>query len=176
MKKEFSGVWATFEFLDDMCFSIKEIRKQGIEKITTHTPCPRHEIEHALGNPQSRVPFFTLFGMFVGIGIGILLIITMTLDWILPVSGKPVVSVPVMGPILFELGVIMAIYCTVLGMVLLILRDTKKHSFPTSDKYKNYDRFMNDRFGVVVPCSKNEVDKVVEIFKKYQAEEVNREA
>jgi len=176
MSKNFTGVWATFEYLDDMCHSIKELKSMGYEKITTHTPCPRHEIDHALGNPQSRVPFFTLFGAFCGFGVAILLVITMTLDWIIPVSGKPIVSVPIMGPIAFELTVITSIYFTVLGMVLLIIKDTKKHTFPTSDTYKNYNRFMNDRFGVIVPCSQEEVGNVEKIFNKFQAEEVNREA
>ena len=175
MSKEFSGIWATFEFLDDMCHSIRDVRKLGIEGISTHSPCPRHEIDHALGDPQSRVPFFTLAGMFVGFSIAVFIIITMSLDWILPVSGKPVVSIPIMGPVAFELSVIMAIYFTVMGMVLLIIRDMKKHVFPSSEKYKNYDRFMNDRFGVIVPCLKSEASKVEEIFKKYQAEEVNSE-
>ena len=80
MKKNFSGAWATFEFLDDTCDAIKELRGAGFSKITTHTPCPRHEIDHALGNPQSRVPFATLAGAVVGFCLAILIMTKMALD------------------------------------------------------------------------------------------------
>ncbi|MCP4298278.1 MAG: DUF3341 domain-containing protein [Proteobacteria bacterium] len=172
MSKEFSGVWGTFEFLDDMCSTIKELRDLGFGQITTHAPCPRHEIDHALGNPQSRVPFFTLAGMFCGFGLAVLIMVYMALDWILPVSGKPVVSVPIMGPVTFELSVITAIYFTMAGMLLLIIRDTRKHATPKSAKYKQYNRFMRDRFGVVIPCQNSDLEKVEGVFKKNLAEEV----
>ena len=96
---KFSGAWATFAYLDDTCAAIKELKNEGFDKITTHTPCPRHEIDHALGNPQSRVPFATLAGAFVGFGLAVLIMTKMALDWILPVSGKPIVATPIMGPI-----------------------------------------------------------------------------
>ncbi len=175
MKKKFSGVWATFEYLDDTCAAIKELKKEKFDQITTHTPCPRHEIDQALGDPQSRVPFATLTGAFLGFGTAILIITKMTLDWILPVSGKPVLSIPIMVPIAFELTVLIAIYFTMGGMFLMILRDTWKHLTPKSRKYKDYDRFMRDRFGIVVACKKNDFQKIENIFKKHQAEEVNLE-
>ncbi len=176
MSKEFSGVWATFEYLDDTCNSIKELRKEGYRQLTTHTPCPRHEIDHALGNPQSSIPWFTLFGMFCGSTLAVVIMVFMTLDWVLPVSGKPVISVPSMGPIFFELSVICAIWITLFGTVGLILKDTFGTPRPTSKRYKGYDRFMRDRFGVVVPCSEHDYEKVEAIMNRYQAEEVHREA
>ncbi len=176
MKKQFSGAWATFEYLDDTCAAIKELKNEGFDLITTHTPCPRHEIDHALGNPQSRVPFATLAGAFVGFGLAVLIVTKMALDWILPVSGKPIVSVPIMGPIAFELSVLMAIYFTMGGIILLILWDTWKHPVPKSRKYKEYDRFMRDRFGIVVACGDDDLAKLENIFRKHQAEEVNLES
>lgn len=176
MSKDFSGVWATFEYLDDMCSAIKELRDKGYEKLTTHSPCPRHEIDHALGDPQSRVPFFTLAGAFTGFTLAATIMVYMTLDWIIPVSGKPVVSVPVMVPVLFELSVLFSIYFTVFSMVGFILRDMKRHPKPQSRKYKTYGGFSRDRFGIVVPCGSQDFEKVEAIFNTWQAEEVNREA
>ena len=176
MRMKFSGAWATFAYLDDTCAAIKDLKNEGFDKITTHTPCPRHEIDHALGNPQSRVPFATLAGAFVGFGLAVLIMTKMALDWILPVSGKPIVAAPIMGPIAFELSVLMAIYFTIGAIVLMILRDTRRHPVPKSRKYKEYDRFMRDRFGVVVPCEPDDLEKLEKIFKKHQAEEVNLES
>ncbi|PCI30748.1 MAG: hypothetical protein COB67_00940 [SAR324 cluster bacterium] len=175
MSKKFSGVWGTFEFLDDTCSVVKELREMGYKKITTHAPCPRHELDHALGDPQSRVPFATLIGMFTGLGLAVVIMLYMTLDWILPVSGKPIISIPSMGPVAFELTVLTSIYFTMMAMVVLIIKDTKAHQFPQGKQYKEYNRFMRDRFGIVVPCPQGEVEKVESIFKKYQAEEVIRE-
>jgi hypothetical protein len=175
MRTKFSGAWATFEYLDDTCAAIKELKTEGFDQITTHTPCARHEIDHALGNPQSRVPFATLAGAFVGFSLAVLIMTKMALDWILPVSGKPIVSVPIMGPVVFELSVLMAIYFTMGAIVLLILLDTWKHPVPKSSKYKSYDRFMRDRFGIVVACGNQDMAKLENIFKKHQAEEVNLE-
>jgi len=172
MSRKFSGAWATFEFLDDTCEALRELRRLGFNNITTHAPCPRHEIDEALGNPQSRVPFFTLIGAIVGFGLAVLIIYEMTLSWILPVSGKPVVSVPIMGPIAFEMSVLLAIFSTAAAMVFLIVRDTLRHPVPRSRRYRAYDRFMRDRFGVVVACGEKDVPAVEQIMKRNLAEEV----
>lgn len=176
MRTKFLGAWAAFEFLDDTCAAIKELKTAGFDQITTHAPCPRHEIDHALGNPQSRVPFATLAGAFVGFGLAVLVMTKMALDWILPMSAKAVVSIPNMGPIVFELSVLVAIYFTMGAMFLMILWDTRKHPVPKSSKYKSYDRFMRDRFGIVVACANDDLDKIENIFKKNGAEEVNLES
>ncbi len=176
MRKNFSGAWATFEYLDDTCAAIEELKTEGFDQITTHTPCPRHEIDHALGNQQSRVPFATLAGAFVGFGLAILMMTKMALDWILPVSSKPIVSIPIMGPVAFEMSVLVSIYFTIGGMLLLILRDTRKHPVPESRTYRDYNRFMRDRFGIVVTGGNDDLPKLENIFKKHHAEEVYLES
>ena len=175
MRKNFSGTWATFEYLDDMCAAIGELKSEGFTRITTHAPCPRHEIDHALGNPQSRVPFFTLAGSLLGFGAAVLIITQMAFDWVLPVSGKPILSVPNMVLIAFVFAILTAVYFTIGGISLLILRDTLKHPVPQSSRYRDYDRFMRDRFGIVVPCENDQLETVENILKKHRAEEVNLE-
>lgn len=175
MSKSFTGMWATYEFLDDLCSAISELRRAGFSHLTTHAPCPRHEIDHALGDPQSRVPFGTLVGMFVGFALAVIIMIGMSMEWLIPVSGKPIVGVPIMGPVAFELTVLTAIYFTMITMIVLIIRDTSKHPVPKSKEYKDYNRFMRDRFGVVIPCTEEEYTQVETIITRYQAEEVHRE-
>jgi len=172
MSKSFTGMWATYEYLDDLCSAVSELRRAGFSHLTTHAPCPRHEIDHALGDPQSRVPFGTLVGMLCGFALAVSIMIGMSMEWFIPVSGKPIVGVPIMGPVAFELSVLTAIYFTIFTMIALIIRDTLKHPMPKSKEYKNYNRFMRDRFGVVVPCTKEEYSQAETIIKRYQAEEV----
>ena len=175
MRKNFLGAWATFEYLDDMCAAIGELKGEGFHRITTHAPCPRHEIDYALGNPQSRVPFATLAGGLLGFGVAVLIITKMALNWVLPVSGKPIQSIPNMCLVAFVFAILMAVYFTIGGMFLMILRDTQRHPVPRSPRYRDYDRFMRDRFGIVVPCENIELEKVENILKKHRAEEVNLE-
>ncbi len=175
MKRKFSGVWATFEYLDDMVGAIKELKREGFDDLTTHAPCPSHEIDQALGAPQSQIPYATLLGAFVGFLIIVGVMMKMALDWILPVSSKPIVAVPSMAPVTFVFSVLIAVYFTVGGMAFLIFRDLRRHPLPQSKHYKEYDRFMRDRFGIVIPCRDEKTNKATEILKKYGAEEVNLE-
>jgi len=176
MSNQFSGVWASYEYLDDFCNALTELRGSGFQRLTTISPCPRHEISHALGDPQSPVPFFTLAGMFTGFSIALTIMTFMTLDWILPVSGKPVVSYPIMGPVLFELSVLFSVWFTIISLIGLCVKDNRAHAFPEGKAWKDYRRFTRDRFGVIVPCTQHDLDKVEGILNKFQAEEVNREA
>ncbi|MBF0433683.1 MAG: DUF3341 domain-containing protein, partial [Fibrobacteria bacterium] len=122
MKKKFCGVWATFEYLDDLCGVIKKLRRQGYYDLTTHTPCPRHEIREALGNPESRVPFITLLMGILGVILAFLMCGWMSLEWVLPVSGKTILSVPPFAIIGFELAILFAAFGTLAGMYLLGLK------------------------------------------------------
>lgn len=175
MKKKFTGIWTSFEYLDDFCNSVKELRSAGFNNLTTYSPCPRHEIDHALGDPQSRVPFFTLFFGIVGVVIAYTLASWMSLDWVLPVSGKPILSIPPFTVIGFELMVLFGAYGTMIGVVLSIFSDMIRLPFPKSKEFKEYPRFTRDRFGIVIRCKKDDFDKVQNILKKFQAEEVHCE-
>lgn len=176
MSKHFTGAWATFEYLDDLCSAIKELKQEGFNDLSTHAPCPRHEIEHALHDKQSRVPFFTLIFGALGTMTGYLFASWATVNWVLPVSGKPLVSYPPYTIIGFELTILLGAYGTMFGVVVLILIDTLRKSFPKSLIYKTYNRFTNDRFGLIVRAKREDGDKVESILRKYLAEEVHSES
>lgn len=176
MKEKFCGIWATFQYLDDFCTSIKELRKKDFKKITTYSPCPRHEIIDALGKPQSRVPFFTLLFGAVGVCTAYTLASWMSLDWVLPVSNKPTISIPPFTIIAFELMVLLGAYGTMIGIVSLAIRETKKYTFPNSKKFKEYSRFTGDRFGLVVRCEKKDFTKIQTILNKNKPEEIHNES
>ena len=176
MKKEFCGFWASFQYLDDFCNSIKDLRKKEYKKITTYSPCPRHEIIDALGNPQSRVPFFTLFFGVLGVCTAYTLASWMSIDWVLPVSNKPTISIPPFTIIAFELMVLLGAYGSMIGVVFLSIRETRKYSFPSSKKFKEYNRFSGDRFGLVVRCEKKDFATVKKIIQNYKPEELHNES
>ena len=175
MSRSFSGVWGTFEHLDDFCDVVKALRKRGQDNLTTHAPCSRSEIDRALGSPQSRVPFAALGGGIAGFLSAVWMIVHMTSDWALPVSAKPIVSIPIMIPVAFELSVLTAIFCTIFAILYCIVRDTRRTRRPESRAYKSYNRFMRDRFGVVVPCDPSALAETKKLLKRHHAEEVHVE-
>ena len=90
---KFTGVWGVFENLDEMTDTIEDVRGKGVRP-TTLSPCPRHEIEHALGPQFTLVPWIALafgaLGCFIGYGFPA----WTASDWVLPVSGKPILAIP----------------------------------------------------------------------------------
>ena len=170
--RKFVGVWGIFEYLDETTETIEKVREKGI-KPTVITPCPRHEIEHALGNPSTIVPWIALFFGALGCLIGFSLPAWTASDWVLPVSGKPIVAIPPFTIIGFELTILFTAIHTLLGLAVLSIVDSFR--FPIPKEAKKYPRFQRDRFGVVVRCSADELDEFQEIMKDNGAVEVHVE-
>ena len=56
------GMLGAFRELDATCAAIEELKKKKVGEVTVFTPTPRHEIEHAMHSPMSKVRQFTLVG------------------------------------------------------------------------------------------------------------------
>jgi len=174
MLRPFKGVWGSFEFIDETSAVITALRKEG-KDYSVLAPCPRHELHQAMGEPQSPIPFITLiFGGF-GIFFGYSLASWTSLDWVLPVSGKPIVAIPPYTIFGFELMVLLGGVFTAVGILVLGHFDLLRKRLPSSKKFKTYNRFSNDRFGVVVRCERGDADKVEKLMRDHNVEEVVRE-
>ena len=169
---KFTGVWAIFEYLDETTETIEQVRKQGVQP-TVLMPCPRHEIVHALGNPSTIVPWIALAFGALGCLIGYSLPAWTASDWVLPVSGKPIVAIPPFTIIGFELTILFTAIHTLAGLAILGIIDSFR--FPIPNSAKKYTRFQRDRFGVVVRCDLDKVEEFEAIMKKNGAEEVHVE-
>ena len=169
---KFTGVWAIFEYLDETTDTIEQVRQKGVQP-TVITPCPRHEIDHALGDPSTIVPWIALAFGALGCLIGFSLPAWTASDWVLPVSGKPIVAIPPFTIIGFELTILFTAIHTLVGLALLGIIDSFR--FPIPKAAKRYPRFQRDRFGVVVRCDGNKIEEFKEIMKKNGAEEVHIE-
>ena len=169
---KFTGVWAIFEYLDETTDTIEQVREQGVQP-TVITPCPRHEIDHALGDPSTIVPWIALAFGALGCLIGYSLPAWTASDWVLPVSGKPIVAIPPFTIIGFELTIMFTAIHTLAGLAILGIIDSFRFPIPISAK--KYTRFQRDRFGVVVRCDAARIDEFEAIMKKNGAEEVHVE-
>ena len=172
--KKFNGVWGTFEHIDEAATTIESLRKQG-QDYSVLTPCPRHELTHAMGDPQSKIPFITLFCGAAGIFVGYAFPSWTALDWILPVSSKPIVGLPAFTIIGFEMMVLLGGLGTAVSIFGLGFVDLIRKPLPRSERFKSYNRFSVDRFGIVVRCPSDQADAVETLMKSHSAEEVVRE-
>jgi hypothetical protein len=172
---KFTGVWGTFAYIDDAAAAIAALRTQG-KDYSVLTPCPRHEFVDAMGDPQSRLPFIVLFCGAAGIFFGYGFPSWTALDWVLPVSAKPIVGIPSFTIIGFELMVLLSGIGAALSIVALGHIDLLRKKLPGSPRFKDYNRFSVDRFGVVVRCGAGDADGVEALLRKHQAEEVVRES
>ncbi len=171
---KFEGIWASFAYLDETVACIKALRQKG-SRPSVLSPCPRHELEHALGSPQSKLPFITLvfgaMGLFFGYGLP-----TWTaMDWVLPVSSKPIISIPAFSIIGFELMVLLSGLATAVGIFLLGYISLRKQPLPRSEEFLNYGRFSLDRFGVAVPCEEAQLNNIKKLMLHHGAEKVVHE-
>lgn len=169
---KFSGVWASFEFLDELTEAVEKVRKNGNQP-TVISPCPRHEIDHALGDPQSRLPFVSFIFGALGCLTGYSFTAWTASDWVLPVSGKPIVAIPTFTIIGFELAILFTALFTLAGIILFCIFDTFRYPLPKGAK--QYTRFQRDRFGVVINCDPSQTKDFEEILKAHGAEEVHVE-
>lgn len=124
---------------------------------------------------DSFVPFFSFIFGLGGLAIATTMVAWMSLQWVLPVSGKPIVSVYPMVVITFELIILFGVFGTLAGMLLLGKKSSFKTKLPKSKTYKLYSRFSQDRFGIVVQCDEKSLSKVSEIMRSNLAEEVHSE-
>ena len=169
---KFTGVWGTFEFLDETTETIEQVRNEGIQP-TVISPCPRHEIDHALGNPRTILPWIALLFGALGCFIGYSLPAWTASDWVLPVSGKPILAIPPFTIIGFELTILFTTIHTLAGIAILGIIDSFR--FPIPRAAKKYPRFQRDRFGVVVRCDQKKLEQFETIMKNNGAEEVHVE-
>ena len=174
MGKPFKGVWGSFEMIDEASTVIESLHKEG-KDYSVLAPCPRHELTHAMGEPQSPIPFITLIFGGLGIFFGFALTSWTAMDWVLPVGAKPTVSIPPYTIFGFELMVLLGGVSTAIGIILLGFFDLYRKRMPASKKFKSYSRFSNDRFGVVVRCKESEAETVEKLMRSHNVEEVVRE-
>jgi Alternative complex III, ActD subunit len=174
MRQPFKGVWASFAYLDEASQVVQRLHHDGRD-FSVLSPCPRHELYAAMGEPQSRLPWITLVFGGLGIFFGYGFPSWTALDWVLPVSQKPIVGIPAFTIIGFELMVLLGGISTAIAIMLLGHMQLLRERMPNSPAFKAQRRFSNDRFGVVVRCEEADAPAVEQLMREHSAEEVVRE-
>jgi hypothetical protein len=130
---------------------------------------PSHDIEHALQAPVSSVRLFTLVGGLTGAATGFALPTWTSLDWPLVTGGKPILSIPPMLIIAFELMVLFGALSTVAGLFI-------NARLPRARNQVVYDPdFSQGHFGVYVTAN-GRADEARRIMKDAGATDVRERA
>lgn len=165
MSNSMPGVLGVFSHMDCLLDGISTLKEGGRDKIKVFSPAPFHQIEEALDEPVSPVRLFTLIGGLLGCSFGYLFTSFTALDWILPTSGKPVVSLVAYTVIAFELTVLFGSIFTMVGIFVNAKLMSKRKTLYD-------DRFTEDKFGIFVPCTESEYEQFSKILTDNGAEEV----
>ena len=164
------GIIAAFEHIDSAVDAIEELKQKRYGDLTVYSPTPRHEFDHALEAPPSRVRIFTLVGGLTGATFGYWIAVWASAYWPLIVGGKPIASwVPytIFG---FEVMVLVGSLATVFALFGL-------SRVPRLTKTVGYDpRFSGGHFGVWVEAAPDKAKEVAELLRRHGAVEVRHEA
>ncbi len=147
--KNSKGIYAVFQYLDDMCRVIDEVEnKEGFKNHVVYSHTSYHELmdraEAKWG--KSEVRWFTLVGALLGVSVGFGMCLAMDYDWPITVGGKTagfdsIIAYVIFG---FELMILLGAIATIIGMLVM-------GRLP-NPKVKIYDkRTTDDRFSIFVP-------------------------
>ncbi len=161
-------VLGVYSYVDLLLGSVKELRSKGFESIQVFTPCPNHEVEDALdtGKEPSKVKYFTLCGAILGALVGASFTVLTSMDWPVVTSAKPIVSIPPYMIIIFECMILIGGLSTFLGLIInsRLRKNISPHLYD--------ERFSNDKFGVLVNCSSENLEEVESILINHGSEEI----
>ncbi len=165
-----AGVIAAFSEIDMAVEAIEALKRNRFRELTVYSPTPRHELEHAMEAPPSRVRLFTLIGGLTGATFGYWIAIWASRYWPMVVGGKAVASwVPytIFG---FEVMVLVGSLSTVFAFFAL-------SRVPRLTMTVGYDeRFSAGHFGVWVAAPPDRLQEATELLRKHGAEDVRNEA
>jgi molybdopterin-containing oxidoreductase family membrane subunit len=170
MSQTRQGVFAIFEHADSVVGAIGSLKAKGRRKFTVMTPVPNHEIAEAIDTTSSPVRWCTFIGGVVGGILGFTLCAWTSLDWPLITNGKEILSVPPFMVITFECTVLIGGLTNLFAMLFF-------SGLPDLKQGEAFDsRFTEDRFGIWVPCGREDSDHIAAALRSAGAEEVRVEA
>ena len=120
--------------------------------------------------PKSYVRFWVLFGGITGVLTAIAVTIGTSWEWNLNAGGRPIASIPPYIIIMFELMILFGGLSGVTGFFF----HSKMPVFEPDPAYRT--KFGADRFGLVVRCDDDQVNKLDSMLREVGAEEIVREA
>jgi hypothetical protein len=163
------GVLGRFRELDATIDAIEDVKRQRVDDIQVFTPILNHEIEEAVGGPESPVRRWTLIGGFLGATFGYWIAVWTSDYWPLVIGGKAIATWVPFTIIAFELMVLIGSLATVAGLFV-------NAGIPNLTATVGYDpRFSEGDFGVFVEVPAERARAIEDILRRNGAVEVRSE-
>lgn len=173
-----------FTYTDDVCNAIHELGHEGIDKLTTYSPIPIHDIEHALDEirPKHEWNFaflwdklkkrnihlhrITIIGSITGILAALTLVAGTHLLWPVLQGSMPTVAGPPTGLVSYEMMTLFSGLFTIGGFMYL-----SKLPYYGNDVYDV--RLGEDKFGIAIKLTDpKEIAKAKDIMIRNGADEI----
>ncbi len=160
------AVVGVFSYVDDLV-PVIEAAKEAKRDYRVYAPTIVHEIQDVTSPKKSPVRYFTAVGAVTGMTAGFALAVWTALDWPLRVSAKEIVGIPSFIVVGYEWTILFGALMTLVGIFVLC-------KLPDMLRKVGFDyRFCDDKFGIVIGCTANEVEKVSRLLTESGAEEVH---
>jgi len=163
------GVLGAFHELDAAVHAIEDLKKKKFGDIVVYTPTPRHEFEHAMKHPPSKVRVITLIFGLLGVTFGYWIPVWISDYWPLVVGGKAIATwVPytVFG---FEVMVLIGALATVAGLF-------ANARIPRITTTVGYDtRFSHGDYGIWIEPAPDKMQEAEQVLRDAGAVEVRVE-
>jgi hypothetical protein len=182
--RELYAMAAEFRDVNDLMSAAEKLRDAGFLKWDVHSPFPIHGMDKAMGIRPTILPWITLVHGLVGLAAGLLLVWwtnatsfsgvpTELQGYPFLISGKPTFSLPANIPIIFELGILLAAFGTVLGLFGLNKLPMLYNPVFQSEGFRGV---TSDRFYVVVEAGDPMFEEglVREVFNALGAASIER--
>lgn len=114
------GFLAQYETPADLFHACEKVRDAGFTRWDSFTPFPIHDMEEAMGIKRTKLPLLVAGAGLTGASLGYLMQWWMSgVDYPLMKQGKPYAAWEAFVPITFELGILLASFTALIGMLAL---------------------------------------------------------
>ncbi len=145
------GLLARYETPAELSRAAERVRDAGYTKWDAYSPFAVHGLNEAMGIPRSKVGWIVVTGAAAGVAAALLLQWwTSAVDFPINVDGKPLWAWEQFTPIIFELGVLIAAFGAVLGMLALNGLPRLSHPLFNSEQFL---RVGDDAFFIAVEAA-----------------------
>jgi len=110
------AIMGTFAFEEDFLAAAKNLQASGFDNISLLSPVPLEAAQEVLGlGKSSPVRRFSLAGAIIGAMSGFALAVGTALVFILPTSGRAIITLPPYFIITYEMTILFGVLFTLLG-------------------------------------------------------------
>lgn len=153
------GILAEFATPAELYHAAEKVRDAGYGRWDTFTPFPIHGLEDAMGISRTKLPVLIACMAFTGASLAFLMQHWMAgIDYQMVHQGKPYSSWQAFVPITFELGVLLAAFTALIGM--LARNGLPRWHHPLFKKAR-FLSSSDDRFFICVEASDAKFDPEV---------------